>query len=108
MRKDAEESWDIIDELPFYGDESWDNSHDVTSVVKAISSLKKIPHLSEENLRELERRFDYLIKKKKGPLSPNRATVNSISNKNAAPLSESPLMEKAKSFQKYTQPYPPP
>ena len=106
--KDAEESWEIIDELAFNNNELWEVAHVINSAVKAISSPGGTTQLSEESLCELEKKVDYLMEKQKGPLSPRRATINSISNINPTPLSESPLRENAETFQKYARPYSPP
>jgi hypothetical protein len=46
------------------------------------------------------------MEKRKNPLNPRHAWVNSISNVNPTPLSESPLRENAETFQKYARPYP--
>lgn len=102
------ESWEIIDELAFFGSDSWEDSHDETTVVMAISSPEKVPHLSEENLCELEKRVEYLIEKRMTPSSPIRATVNSILNNKPAPLAKSPLRENAESFRRNAQPFPTP
>ena len=48
------------------------------------------------------------MEKRKKSLNPRHAMVNSISNVNPTPLSESPLRENAKTFQKYARPYSPP
>jgi hypothetical protein len=48
------------------------------------------------------------MEKRKKSLSPIRASINSISNVKPTPLSESPLRENAKTFQKYARPYSPP
>jgi hypothetical protein len=100
MTRTAEESWEIIDELAFDNNELWEVAHVINSAVKAISSPGETTQLSEENLCELEKKVDYLMEKQKGPLSPRRATINSISNINPTPLSESPLRENAETFQK--------
>ena len=48
------------------------------------------------------------MEKQKRPLTPRRATVNSVSNMIPTPLSESPSRENVETFQNYAPPYSPP
>jgi hypothetical protein len=106
--KDAEESWEIIDELAFDNRELWEVTDVINYAINAISKPGETTQISEELLCKLEKKVDYLMEKQKSPLSPRRATVNSVSNMILTPLSESPLRENVETFQKYAQPYSPP
>ena len=106
--KNTEESWEIIDELAFDNHELWEVTHVINSAINAISTPGETTQISEELLCKLEKKVDYLMEKQKRPLSPRRATVNSVSKMISTPLSESPFRENVKTFQNYAQPYSPP
>ncbi|GJW23856.1 hypothetical protein Tco_0037667 [Tanacetum coccineum] len=47
--KNAKESWEIIEGLTLYDNESWNDSRDLTKPVKAISLPPDVPRKGEEN-----------------------------------------------------------
>lgn len=85
--------------------ELWEVTHVINSAINAISTPGETNQISEELLCKLEAKVDYLMEKQKRPLSPRRATVNSVSNLIPTPFSESPSRENVKTFQNFTPPY---
>ena len=106
--KNANESWEIIEELARYSDEVWEVDQAVESACEALSSPNNTTQITEKGLCELEKRVGYLLERQKKPLSLQRATVNSISAIKPIPLSESPHRENVETFKRFGQPHPPP
>ncbi|GKE51867.1 hypothetical protein Tco_1487023 [Tanacetum coccineum] len=60
--KNAEESWEIIENLALYDHEGWDDPRDFTKPVKAISFPQNTPKMPDRRLLELEDQISYLLK----------------------------------------------
>ncbi|GJX85640.1 MAK10-like protein, partial [Tanacetum coccineum] len=60
--KNAEEYWEIIENLALYDHEGWDDSRDFAKPVKAISLPQNTVKTPNQRLFELEDQISYLIK----------------------------------------------
>ena len=105
--KNASESWQIIEELAKNNDEEWEESPAVESACEVVTPPSKTTQITEEGIGELERKIAYLLEKQKKPVSPQQATVNSVSAIKSVPLSESPFRESVETF-RAKHPQPPP
>lgn len=106
--KKAEESWAIIEELATNNHEMWEFNHTIKAAINAISTSGGTTEIPNELLCKIEAKADYFEERQRRPLSPRRATINSVSKPTSAPLSESPSRENAETFQNYAPPYSPP
>ncbi|GJY07485.1 MAK10-like protein [Tanacetum coccineum] len=60
--KNAEESWEIIENLAFYDHEGWDDPRYIAKLVKAISLPQDTSRTPDRRLFELEDQISYLLK----------------------------------------------
>ncbi|GJX30800.1 hypothetical protein Tco_0240655 [Tanacetum coccineum] len=60
--KNAEESWEIIENLALYDHEGWNDPRDFAKPVKAISIPKSTPKMPVRRLLDLEDQISYLLK----------------------------------------------
>jgi hypothetical protein len=74
----------------------------------AVSTSGGTTEIPDELICKLEAKVDYFEERQRKPLSPGRASVNSVSKPTSAPLSESPSRENVETFQNYASPYSPP
>ena len=65
--KSAEESWELIDELALYDNESWNDPRDLNKTVKAISLPSNNLSTSDRRIMELEDQVKYLMKSYEAP-----------------------------------------
>ncbi|GJV42444.1 hypothetical protein Tco_1420884 [Tanacetum coccineum] len=59
--KNAEESWELIEDLALYENESWKDPKDLAKLVKAISLPRDVPNASDHHLVELENQVQRLM-----------------------------------------------
>ncbi|GJV00858.1 hypothetical protein Tco_1330128 [Tanacetum coccineum] len=67
--RNAEESWELLEDLALYDNESWNNPRDFTKPVKAISLPQDIPSTSDRRLIELENQVQCLMEAHLAPKS---------------------------------------
>ncbi|GJY90812.1 hypothetical protein Tco_0506008 [Tanacetum coccineum] len=60
--KNAEESWEIIENLVLYDYDGWDDPRDFVKLVKAISLPQNTPKTPDRRLLEFEDQISYLLK----------------------------------------------
>ncbi|GKC75770.1 hypothetical protein Tco_1126544 [Tanacetum coccineum] len=66
--KNAEESWEIIENLALYDYESWNDSRDFAKPVKAISLPQDDPSTSDRRLIELKNQVQRLMEAHLAPI----------------------------------------
>ncbi|GJU26979.1 hypothetical protein Tco_1165600 [Tanacetum coccineum] len=59
--KSAKESWELIEDLALYDNESWNDPRDFVKPVKAISLPQDVPSTSDRHLVELENQVQRLM-----------------------------------------------
>ncbi|GKD68785.1 hypothetical protein Tco_1322875 [Tanacetum coccineum] len=59
--KNADESWEIIENLALYDNESWNDPRDFAKPVKAIALPQDVPSTSDRRLIELENQVQRLM-----------------------------------------------
>ncbi|GJT85725.1 hypothetical protein Tco_1067442 [Tanacetum coccineum] len=59
--KSTEESWELIEDLVLYDNESWNNPRDLAKLVKATSLPQDVPSTSDRRLVELENQVQHLM-----------------------------------------------
>ncbi|GKC93071.1 hypothetical protein Tco_1158513 [Tanacetum coccineum] len=57
----AKESWEIIEDLALYDNESWKDPRDLAKLVKAISLPQDVRSTSDQQLLKLEDQIKYLV-----------------------------------------------
>ncbi|GKA54621.1 hypothetical protein Tco_0753570 [Tanacetum coccineum] len=67
--RNAEESWELLEDLALYDNESWNNPRDFAKPVKAISLPQDIPSTSDRRLIELENQVQCLMEAHLAPKS---------------------------------------
>lgn len=105
--KNAEESWAIIEELAADNQEMWEFNHTIKAAINAVLTSGGTTEIPDELLCKLVAKVDYFEERQRRPLSPRRATINSVLKPTSTPLSESPSRESIKTFQNYAPPYSP-
>ncbi|GJT74651.1 hypothetical protein Tco_1041376 [Tanacetum coccineum] len=60
--KNANESWEIIENLAFYDHEGWNDSKEFIKLVKAISTPQRTSKTPDRRLLELEDQINFLLK----------------------------------------------
>ncbi|GJT69807.1 hypothetical protein Tco_1029093 [Tanacetum coccineum] len=60
--KNADESWEIIENLSLYDHDGWNDSSDSVKLVKAISTPQSTPKTPYRRLLELEDQINFLLK----------------------------------------------
>ncbi|GJR75190.1 hypothetical protein Tco_0087555, partial [Tanacetum coccineum] len=60
--KNADESWEIIENLALYDHEGWNDSKDFVKPVNAISTSQNTSKMPDRRLLELEDRINFLLK----------------------------------------------
>ena len=63
----AEESWELIEDLALYDNESWSDSRDLNKTVKAISLPSNNSSTSDRRIMELEDQVRFRIKSYEAP-----------------------------------------
>ncbi|GKF37968.1 hypothetical protein Tco_0114726, partial [Tanacetum coccineum] len=58
--KNADESWEIIDNLALYDHEGWNDTKDFVKPIKAISTPQGISKTLDRRLLELEDQINFL------------------------------------------------
>ena len=76
--KSAEESWDLIEELALYDNESWNDPRDLNKTVKAISLPSNNSSTSDRRIMELEDQVKFLMKSYEAPKPSSQ--VNKITS----------------------------
>ncbi|GKE46809.1 hypothetical protein Tco_1478067 [Tanacetum coccineum] len=71
-----EESWEILEDLVLYDNESWNNPRDFAKPVKAITLPQDVPSTSDRCLIELENQVQRLMEAHLAPTQPTQ--VNKI------------------------------
>ena len=65
--KSAEESWELIEDLALYDNESWNDPRDLNKTVKAISLPSNYSSTPDRRIMELEDQVKYLMKSYEAP-----------------------------------------
>ncbi|GJS21482.1 zinc finger, CCHC-type containing protein [Tanacetum coccineum] len=65
--KSVKESWEIIEDLALYDNESWNDPRDLAKPVKAISFPQDVPSTSDRRLVELENQVQRLMEAQIAP-----------------------------------------
>ncbi|GJZ60203.1 hypothetical protein Tco_0616019 [Tanacetum coccineum] len=60
--KNADESWEIIENLTLYDHEGWNDSKEFVKLVKAISTPQSTSKTPNQRLLELEDQIKFLLK----------------------------------------------
>ena len=63
----AEESWELIEDLSLYDNESWNDPRDLNKTVKAISLPSNNSSTSDRRIIELEDQVKFLMKSYEAP-----------------------------------------
>ena len=86
--KSAEESWEIIEDLALYDNESWNDPRDLPKTIKAISLPSNNSNTSDRRIMELEGQVEHLMKSCEPPRPssqertrpPTQASVDYVSS----------------------------
>ncbi|GJR65609.1 hypothetical protein Tco_0011674 [Tanacetum coccineum] len=62
VNKNANESWEIIENLALYGHEGWNDVKEFVKPVKVISTPQGISKMPDQRLLELEDQINFLLK----------------------------------------------
>ncbi|GJY33187.1 zinc finger, CCHC-type containing protein [Tanacetum coccineum] len=73
--KNADESWEIIENLALYDHERWNDSKDFVKPVKAISTSQGTLKMPDRRLLELEDQINFLLK---GPRPTSRLSLTHV------------------------------
>ncbi|GKB75339.1 hypothetical protein Tco_0942234 [Tanacetum coccineum] len=76
--KNAKESWELLEDLALYDNESWNGPIDFAKPVKAISLPQDVPSTSDRRLIELENQVQRLMEAHLAPMQPTQ--VNKITS----------------------------
>ncbi|GKA06267.1 hypothetical protein Tco_0685491 [Tanacetum coccineum] len=76
--KNAKESWELLEDLALYDNESWNDLRDFAKPVKAISLPQDIPSTSDRRLIELENQVQRLMEADLALMQPTQ--VNKITS----------------------------
>nr|GEW03800.1 MAK10-like protein [Tanacetum cinerariifolium] len=76
--KNAKESWELLEDLALYDNESWNDPRDFAKPVKAIYLPQDFPSTSDRRLIELKNQVQRLIKDHLAPKQPTQ--VNKITS----------------------------
>ncbi|GJQ92444.1 zinc finger, CCHC-type containing protein [Tanacetum coccineum] len=87
--KNADESWEIIENLALYDHEGWDDTKEFVKPVKAITAPQGITKTPDRRLLELEDQINFLLKGSR-PAPPSSSTHNPQAYVNAAYSSSHP------------------
>ncbi|GKE34874.1 zinc finger, CCHC-type containing protein, partial [Tanacetum coccineum] len=87
--KNADKSWEIIENLALYDHEGWDDIKEFVKLVKAITAPQGITKTSDRRLLELEDQINFLLKGSR-PAPPSSSTHNPQNYVNAAYPSSRP------------------
>nr|GEU32578.1 integrase, catalytic region, zinc finger, CCHC-type, peptidase aspartic, catalytic [Tanacetum cinerariifolium] len=74
--RNATEFWELLEDLTFYNNESWNNPRDFAKPVKEISLPQDVPSTSDRCLIELENQVQRLLEAHLDPMLPTQ--VNKI------------------------------
>ncbi|GJY57342.1 hypothetical protein Tco_0456457 [Tanacetum coccineum] len=74
--QNAKESWELLEDLALYDNESWNDPRDFAKPVKAISLPQDVPITSDCRLIELENQIQRLIEAHLDPMQPTQ--VNGV------------------------------
>ncbi|GJX29360.1 MAK10-like protein [Tanacetum coccineum] len=74
--RNAKESWELLEDLTLYDNESWNDPRDFAKPVKAISLPQDVPSTSDRRLIELENQVQRLMEAHLAPMQPTQ--VNKI------------------------------
>ncbi|GJV57478.1 hypothetical protein Tco_1458483 [Tanacetum coccineum] len=85
--KNADESWEIIENLALYNYEGWNDSKDFVKPVKAISTSQNISKMPDRRLLEHEDQINFLLK---GPQSAPKASSTHVPQAYAKAVSSNP------------------
>ncbi|GJS44235.1 hypothetical protein Tco_0569278 [Tanacetum coccineum] len=87
--KNADESWEIIENLALYDHEGWDDTKEFVKLVKDITVPQGITKTPDRRLLELEDQYNFLLKGSR-PAPPSSSTHNRQAYVNAAYSSSHP------------------
>ncbi|GKC76133.1 zinc finger, CCHC-type containing protein, partial [Tanacetum coccineum] len=87
--KNADESWEIIENLALYDHEGWDDTKEFVKLVEAITTPQGITKIPDRRLLELEDQINFLLKRSR-PAPPSSSTHNPQAYVNAAYSSSHP------------------
>ncbi|GJV27475.1 zinc finger, CCHC-type containing protein [Tanacetum coccineum] len=73
--KNADESWEIIENLALYDHERWNDSKDFVKPVKAISTPQSTSKTPDRRLLELEDQVNFLLKRSRPTPKPSSTQV---------------------------------
>ncbi|GJW94393.1 hypothetical protein Tco_0174065 [Tanacetum coccineum] len=74
--RNAEESWELLEDLALYDNESWNDLRDFAMLVKEISLPQDVPSTSDRRLIKLENQVQRLMEAHLAPMQPTQ--VNKI------------------------------
>ncbi|GKB31681.1 zinc finger, CCHC-type containing protein [Tanacetum coccineum] len=83
QNKNADESWEIIENLPLYNHEGWDDTKEFVKPVMAITAPQSIMKTLDQILLELENQINFLLKGSR-LVPPSSSTHNPQDYVNAA------------------------
>ncbi|GJV78803.1 retrovirus-related pol polyprotein from transposon TNT 1-94 [Tanacetum coccineum] len=108
--KNAEESWEIIENLALYDHEGWNDSRDFVKPVKAISLPPNTSKTPDRRLLELEDQIKFLLKKLQtaSPRHIPQAYVKAVSSNPHPHNLNGPPRQDSFTFQKRVRPDPQP
>ncbi|GJW31692.1 MAK10-like protein, partial [Tanacetum coccineum] len=72
----AKESWELLEDLALYDNESWNDPRDFAKPVKAIALSQDVPSISDRRLIELENQVQRLMEAHLAPIQPTQ--VNKV------------------------------
>nr|GFA91018.1 MAK10-like protein [Tanacetum cinerariifolium] len=78
--KNADESWEIIEDLALYDHEGWDDTKEFVKLVKAITASQGITKTPDRRLLELEDQINFL-RKYQIPITKNANSISLARNK---------------------------
>ncbi|GJX14388.1 MAK10-like protein [Tanacetum coccineum] len=73
--KNADESWEIIENLALYDHEGWNNSKEFVEPVKAIFTPQSTSKIPDRRLLELEDQINFLLKGSRPTLRPSSTHI---------------------------------
>ncbi|GJW08824.1 MAK10-like protein [Tanacetum coccineum] len=109
--KNADESWEIIENLALYDHEGWNDSKEFVKLVKVISTSQTTSKMPDQRLLELKVQINFLLKGSQPTPRPSsthvpQAYVEAVSS-NPHPRNQSePPKKNPFTFPKRTSPYP--
>ncbi|GJS67277.1 hypothetical protein Tco_0681841 [Tanacetum coccineum] len=111
--KNAEESWEIIENLALYNHEGWNDSRDFVKSVKAISLSPNTSKTPDRRLLELEDQIKFLLKDSQtaprtSPTHIHKAYVKAVSSDPHPRNLNGPPRQNSFTFQKRVRPDPQP